>query len=144
MKNNVKPIFVYGTLRNGFGNYEAFLKGYTEKEVLAFTKGKLYSNLHNTFPCMLPGNDRVVGEVMFVKPQFYRRVLANLDRLEGYYKDDEEFSMYLRREINVSLEDGTEIKAWGYIWNGGKVFLGEYIPDGDWANFKLKQLEKWG
>lgn len=141
MKYEYKPVFVYGTLRNGFSNYKAFLEGYTEKEVLAFTKGKLYSNSHNTFPCMLPGNDRVVGEVMYIKPKYYRLVLSKLDYLESYYEKDESMSMYLRREIDVTLEDGTEIKAWGYIWNFGERYLGQHIPDGDWARFKLKQ---WG
>jgi gamma-glutamylcyclotransferase (GGCT)/AIG2-like uncharacterized protein YtfP len=135
------PIFVYGSLRKGYWNY-SHLDGSTKYEIEGSTKGKLYMVGGAGFPALVRGDEDVFGELMFIKPEKFKEVLARLDRLEGYYPLRESQSMYLRRKIMV-YADGREYEAWGYIWNRGERSLGEHIINGDYTEYKSKEDAIW-
>ena len=124
------PVFVYGTLRQGFSNH-GLLKGmpYLGKGVSAIEKFEMKEPHHGGFPLLFEAGQRtnssnvmagkVHGEVYVVDPL----TLLELDRLEG------NGDMYTRSKQWITLKDQTVaaknnfkpcIQAWVYI--SGKAF----------------------
>jgi len=131
------PIFVYGTLREGLHDYERVLKGKTENIVNATIEGFDMLNL-GTSPGIITGSNIIVGEVVSVAPNMYLQTLQLLDRLEGYNPSQKGKSRYHREIRKVTLEDGTAVDAYVYIYN---VKLGTDYPvidSGDWVVFEGK------
>ena len=128
------PVFVYGTLRHGHGNYNRLLRGRTTHECPAVVEGELYSAHGRTsFPALMPGTDRVHGELMFIEEDQADEVLQSLDRLEGY-REGGHHNMYNRALADVlDPETGSVLhRAWVYYWNMNDI--GERIVNGDWTN----------
>lgn len=142
---NQLPVFVYGTLRNGFGNYR-LLEGRTLKEETAFIDGAIYPVHQNGgFPCYTDReNGVVVGELMLIKPNVYDDTLRSLDMLEGYHSSHINQSMYIRKIKKVRTEHG-EMLAYVYVWNvtHGRPLTTEKIDSGCWKTFeKQRQASK--
>lgn len=123
-------VFVYGTLKRGFGNYrllkDAKLVGRAETV-------RPYVLLDSGFPVMTPvgtGASRVAGEVYEFEDE---SILKNLDRLEG------EGRMYDRVEIDVETYRGQKMTVWTYLGRD-KAFagssLGVHWLDGDVFNYR--------
>jgi gamma-glutamylcyclotransferase (GGCT)/AIG2-like uncharacterized protein YtfP len=129
------PVFVYGTLRNGFGNYNWALKGKTEKEETALLEGSIYP-VHSGggFPCLIEEEGLVHGELMYIKPDLYDDVMQSLDNLEGYFPKRESTSMYVRRVRDVHVGTKT-IKAYVYVYN--RPLRTKRIESGDWVKFAM-------
>jgi gamma-glutamylcyclotransferase (GGCT)/AIG2-like uncharacterized protein YtfP len=129
------PVFVYGTLRSGQGNYRGILAGHTTSERPAVLHG--YKLVGSGFPFALPDQDRlVVGEVMDVQAPKWAEVLYRLDRLEGYTGRDRD-SLYVRAIRRVVLADGGEIDVYVYLaslstLSGRWLTNAPEIPGGDW------------
>jgi len=104
-------IFVYGTLKKGFSNYEYLLKNLTETITRSIFFGARLFDL-GPFPAMVltKGKDRVIGELMKVSD--IDETLRKCDRLEGYNPEDLKGSFYHRIQIVVD-----ETKAWTYVFN---------------------------
>jgi len=112
-------VFVYGTLRKGFGNYrllsdaEFIGNAKTKDKYIMYARGipfvsKNFSQSH------------IVGEVYKVD----KKTLRDLDRLEGHP------NWYYREKVPVILEDGKEIEAWIYfndMENGHTVETGDFV-----------------
>lgn len=98
MADNKLPcyVFVYGTLKRGYGNYDRILKNTSQFVGTATTCGR-YDMLDSGFPVIMenPDGGHVVRGDVFLVHQI--PVLDDLDRLEG------EGSMYDRKEIEVEL-----------------------------------------
>lgn len=128
------PVFVYGTLRKGFGNYAWALGGQTEQEAPATLYGfDMYAV--SSFPGIVEGAGHVVGELMYLKDA---ATLTRLDRLEGYEPGRESHSMYLRIRVACDTADGP-IDAWTYVWNRALRDTPR-IESGDFADYR--QYEK--
>lgn len=137
------PVFVYGTLRNGFGNYSRLLKGNTEKEVVgAMTDGAIYPvRPSGGFPCLTEEDGFVVGELMYIKPNIYDKTLRSLDWLEGYNKTDQKHSMYIRKKKLVDTPLDGVVDAWVYVWNTDyRPITTNRIPSGCWKTFEMAKL----
>ncbi|MDD4081108.1 MAG: gamma-glutamylcyclotransferase [Eubacteriales bacterium] len=100
-------LFVYGTLKRGeamnilLPRHSANLLGQARLQGYA-----LYDL--GAFPAILPREgESVLGECYAINPSS----LPGLDRYEG------EGSLYLRRQVRVSLGGGTEKTAWTYVYN---------------------------
>ena len=48
-------------------------------------------------------------------------LLARLDEVEGYRPDQPDQSAYVRRVTTVTLDDGTDHRAWIYFYNASLV-----------------------
>lgn len=142
------PIFAYGTLRHGERNYMRLLCGYTVSEFAAEVDNmRLYSL--GAFPVMLDAEPEagvtVKGEVMVLHPLHYPRLLAELDRLEGYNPNapqrESELGLYRRVRRRVRLSGGAEAWAWLYIGNPEVLALHPYveIPHGDWLRYQRER-----
>ncbi|MFZ3491626.1 gamma-glutamylcyclotransferase family protein [Streptomyces sp. 5.8] len=129
-----KPVFVYGTLRAGQGNYLNILEGTTVQERPATLNG--YTLFGSGVPFAVKREGRiVVGEVMDVNPRLWSTVLTRLDRLEGYRGEDRD-NMYDREVRTVTLADGSAINAYVYLASeSSRTWFtdAEEIPGGDFV-----------
>lgn len=123
MKNKV---FVYGTLKRGFGNYERILEN-SSTFLGEYTSKEKYSMLNfGPFPgVLLNGKGKIKGEVFEVDNNTFKR----LDELEGYPH------FYNRLEIDTIYG-----KAWMYYVSRDDEYTRDrdLVADGDW-----KGNENW-
>lgn len=129
-------VFVYGTLRRGYGNHYLINKNPALKnppnfiaEVITTKKYRLTANgipfLH---PTKRKGAAHVKGEVYRVGDL----MLERLDRLEGYNREEPGKSYYKREKILVKTSEGEEMEAWVYFCDRRE---GRLIPSGDYADY---------
>ena len=111
--------FVYGTLMKGFGN-ERVIANFPHENVPARISGVEMFDVGG-FPALVAGESAYDGELLVFGEEFdHDTIFGNMDRLEGYREDlPEERSMYLRRPVVVTLEDGTNVETVVYLWNRG-------------------------
>ncbi|MDN3020382.1 gamma-glutamylcyclotransferase family protein [Streptomyces sp. S.PB5] len=129
------PFFVYGTLRPGEVNHDAFLRGRTSSEVPGrLDNAVLYDGPGYPYAVEDPGT--VHGELVTALPDAYDDLLVALDRLEDYAPGDPR-NLYERVERDVvRTADGTSVRAWVYlaapaVATGLRV-CGKLIESGDW------------
>ena len=124
----MNKLFVYGTLREGHGNYSRYLKG--KEGILCFVEDHALLDL-GWFPGMVEeSGDRVVGELFEVTDQ----ELHAIDRLEGVNKDNPEHGMYRREVVDVVHINDKEATpdVYTYIYNTDPNRIYNRVPDGDW------------
>lgn len=129
----MEKVFVYGSLRTDFWNYDKVLKNRVRQVEKGQIKGDLY-HLPAGYPAVILGEGTVYGEVITLSQD---KILKSLDLLEGYMGEGEE-NLYVRVKQKVHLEDGSQKMCWVYIYVDEKVAKkeGKYIPHGDWKEFK--------
>lgn len=130
------PFFVYGTLRPGEVNHDAFLRGRTHTEEPGrLPNALLYDGPGYPYAVEEPGGT-VHGELVTALPDAYDALLIALDRLEDYAPGDPR-NLYERveREV-VRAADATPVRAWVYIAApavaAGLRARGKLIDSGDW------------
>lgn len=130
----MERVFVYGSLRQGFWNFQNLLKGKVNSIVSAEIKGNLY-HLPEGYPAAIEGDGNVKGEVLELVDD---DLLARLDSLEGY-RGVGQNNLYERKKVNTRLKDGEEISCWVYFYSRGNLQhlkkKGVLITDGDWKKF---------
>lgn len=89
-------VFVYGTLKQGYGNWQRLLEGKSVFLGKAVTVSK-YTMLDSGFPVLMESGKRETGNVAGEVYEVDSNVLKHLDRLEG------EGSMYDRKLIQIEL-----------------------------------------
>lgn len=125
------PLFVYGTLRQGQGNYR-LLADRTDQEEPASAPGLALFGW--SFPYAVPLPDAsAVGVLVTITPDLYQDVLVDLDRLEGYRSDRPDRSHYIRSARTVLTAAGDIRTAWIYLAGSGIDPAGmRRIPGDDW------------
>lgn len=103
----VNHVFVYGTLRHGCGANR--LLGSSERLRTCTLEGATIYHLGGFPGLKFEEGYSVVGELYRVDDA---RILYHLDGYEGYYPDDPQHSLYIRREITVDGE-----RAYTYEYN---------------------------
>ncbi|GHG91939.1 gamma-glutamylcyclotransferase family protein [Streptomyces lanatus] len=134
------PFFVYGTLRPGEPNHDAFLRGRTLAEEPARWEGALlYDGPGYPYAVEEAGaGDRMVyGDLVTARTEEYAALLADLDRLEEYAPADPR-NLYERLARKVLRDaDGTAVQAWVYVAAPSVAARlrakGSLIESGDWA-----------
>lgn len=129
-------IFVYGSLRTGFFNYDKYLKGHVLKTERAKVSGTLFHMPNKGYPALLNGIDEVYGEVMTIDN--YEDVIESMDKMEGYLGVNNKENEYNRLILDVKLIDENKVeKCYVYMYNleYSKEFIEnrEYINHGDWT-----------
>ena len=127
------PIFVYGTLMSGFGNYMRLLHGHYTTTQKGCIHGFEMVSLGG-FPMILNSEltDKVVcGELFWINQEEYDQVLHNLDRLEGHP------SFYIRTKVPVIV--GQDVCN-AYVYVGSKDYTERKdtfnkVADGDWRKY---------
>lgn len=124
-------VFVYGTLLPGYRNYERFIAPYLITSEPATARGDLY-HLPEGYPGVVEGAGTVQGRVLMLPEQ----VLASLDDLEAYDPAaSPEENEYQRKEVPVTLENGSTLSAWMYFMTAKRVrsMKGIRIESGGWS-----------
>ena len=124
-------LFVYGSLREGFFNYDKYLAGkVVEKKDAILENMRLYHMPYKGYPAITPGNDKVLGEIMV------------MDEMEGFISENNPENEYHKIVLEVkNLQTNEKEKCFVYFYNKDKdkVFDSEsvYIPNGDWKEYML-------
>ncbi|MEJ2201988.1 MAG: gamma-glutamylcyclotransferase [Desulfuromonadaceae bacterium] len=115
--------FFYGSLMERYENFMRYIKKRVLTIDVAYCRGILY-HLPIGFPGLIVPEqgegDLVVGEVMTVRDPV--KVLKLLDRLEDYFPQDPQRSVYLRRLLPIIVETPgrppvfQERQAWVYTY----------------------------
>jgi gamma-glutamylcyclotransferase (GGCT)/AIG2-like uncharacterized protein YtfP len=129
------PVFVYGTLRPGQGNYSRLLAGRIATPVRATLPGHALYGRTLPFPYVVPApGHTVVGDLVTPLADLYDEVLDDLDWLEGYRAGPSDASHYVRTRVAVESPAGTET-AWVYLAGtmaARRLRLYDLVDDGDW------------
>ncbi|MER5730033.1 gamma-glutamylcyclotransferase family protein [Streptomyces sp. NPDC002138] len=132
------PFFVYGTLRPGQVNHDAFLRGRTRAEEPArLPDALLYDGPGYPYAVQCAGA-QTAGELIAAAPGQYARLLAELDRLEEYHGPASPLNLYERVRRTTLRPDGTAALAWVYLaapaLAAALAKSGTPIPGGDWLS----------
>jgi len=109
-------IFVYGTLMQGYGNWNRYLRDRSQ----LITNGTLrgYKLFDSGFPvASISPDDCVYGQVFLIDAGREPSVVRDLDFLEGYHKDYHDGSMYHRIPVSIFGDDGTQYECETYRGN---------------------------
>jgi gamma-glutamylcyclotransferase (GGCT)/AIG2-like uncharacterized protein YtfP len=124
--------FVYGTLRPGQPNFRR-ISGLVVRAEPAILCGHVLYGRGMPYPYAGQGSGRVVGDLLWVRPEAMGDALRILDALEGY-REGGGRNLYERRSLAVTSQRG-QVEAWVYL--AGHAVLGDLTPDlvvpsGDW------------
>ena len=131
-------VFVYGTLKPGECNYEAYCAGHVAEVQQAVAHGELFDLPFDypalDYPAMTQGDRPVYGYLLsFANAS----ILSDLDELEDYSPDrSDDQNEYVRQEIEVfSLEEQPLGIAWVYLMSTERAIGmgGILLPDGKWT-----------
>lgn len=116
----METIFVYGTLRRGFGNHRAMANA---RPLGVGRTTARYDLRVDDLPFVMPGaTSRVRGELYEIDEAH----LARLDAFEGHPK------WYRREQVGVEMENGATMLAWMYLYLGEAK--GKIVESGDFAD----------
>ena len=127
MRTNL--LFVYGTLMKGYGeNWQA------RAGARLVGRGRIIGKLYDLgeFPGAVAGSkfrSHIHGEVY--RLDNVERATALLDEYEEFQPSRPLRSLFVRRELPVTMEDGTRRLAWVYVYNR-PVRESALIPSGDY------------
>lgn len=125
MSSTPTRIFVYGTLKKGYGNHRTLGNSiFLGEAVTATSEFTMFDGgfpfVSDKFPFNEDHTGRVVGQLYETDRQ---DILDNLDRLEGYPY------LYDKREIDVTTLDGVSYIATIYVASeGSNARLAEREP----------------
>src|SRR5262245_60236003 len=128
-------LFVCGTLRSGLAPGEvAGIMGTMLRIGAGSVPGRLYDLGDFPGAVLDPGCDaKVIGEVFQLPDD--GAALAALDAYEGIDPQDQGDCMFVRREAEITLEDGGALRCWIYVYNR-EVASSTLIASGDYLIYK--------
>jgi gamma-glutamylcyclotransferase (GGCT)/AIG2-like uncharacterized protein YtfP len=125
--------FVYGTLKVG-GRFSHYFNNVRKNVSKAKVKGfDLYevANGSSGFPGIVKGGGTVIGEVHEFGNDVLKDIVDAMDQIEGCDPRYPERGLYRREIAKVELENGEEIDANIYIYNG-VTYEASKIKNGNW------------
>lgn len=124
-------VFVYGTLMPGGWGYQRYCAAQVVQACPVIARGQLY-HLPAGYPAMTQGKGWVHGYLL----QFSdHKILATLDRYEGYVESGSTHNFYDRQQLEV-FDQQTQFLdwAWAYFMTPTQVSNqgGILLPQGQW------------
>jgi gamma-glutamylcyclotransferase (GGCT)/AIG2-like uncharacterized protein YtfP len=123
-------VFFYGTLMTGFDRRRRLgIDDRMRYRGRGWIRGALFDV--GLYPAAIPADDgRVWGEVFEMLDA--SAVLEALDEIEGYRQSEPDSSLYIRRQVSVTLPSDESDQAWVYFYNAplGKapqIVSGDYL-----------------
>lgn len=138
-------LFVYGSLREGFFNYNKYLAGKViEKKDAKLANMKLYHLPYKGYPAITFGKDTVYGEIMVLREDCYEETMRAMDEMEGFISEGNPENEYNKVILEVENLHTNEKKAcFVYFYNKDKDRLFDsraiYVPHGDWKAHMLSK-----
>ena len=132
-------LFVYGSLRPNFFNFEKYLEGKTIDIKPAILKDMdLYHMPYKGYPAITKGTGIVVGEIISVKD--YSETVQAIDVMEGFLGENNPNNEYHKILLEVEhLTSGEKEYCYTYFYNCDidKDFEEKrvFIEDGDWKKY---------
>lgn len=139
-------LFVYGSLRDGFYNYDKYLKGKVISNTPTILGGKkLYHMPYKGYPAILEGLDVVFGEIIEVED--YDNTVNAIDEMENFISEENPNNEYHKTLLKVQhLNEDKQELCYVYFYNkdNDEKFDTEavYIPNGDWKDYMLNVNNK--
>ncbi len=133
-------IFVYGTLMEGYHNYDKYLNGHVISTKNAHIKGKMYHLPQKGCPAVIEGDEDIYGQVFEVEDDENNTVSKSVDDLEKYFNGSDEV-MYERKLKTVFYENGECEDIGVYIFVNNKYLNSNKVIDiksGNWHEFNKK------
>ena len=141
--SDVRPVFVYGTLRPGRANWAVVAPWCRRHEPAILPGFGLYALDH---PVVAPLDDRtgtgtgsgVRGDLLWLDPAAAEHALARLDAFEGVARGDAPVSYYRRASHLVHRVAGDapeSVEAWVYVPGdalAARIEPGRRVPGDDW------------
>lgn len=130
------PFFLYGTLRPGFLRHDAI--SYAVKKLIpgVLPGASMRYVPAGGFPYVKESNnkeDKIIGEVCYVSPAYFKNVLADLDAIEGYV-EGKDGNLFERKIVTVQTDQG-EVECICYLGGFIKELVeGELVPSGDFKD----------
>jgi gamma-glutamylcyclotransferase (GGCT)/AIG2-like uncharacterized protein YtfP len=123
-------VFFYGTLMAGFDRRR---RAGIDSKLTYIGRGSIKAALFDLglYPAAIPAPDgHVWGEVYAVADT--DAVLKALDDIEGFTPEHPDQSLYLRKQTEVTLPDGSTASAWVYFYNAplgqaARISSGDYF-----------------
>ena len=115
-------LFVYGSLREGFFNYDKYLAGKeVEKKDAILENMRLYHMPYKGYPAITPGNDKVLGEIMVINEEEYDETVKDMDEMEGFISENNPENEYHKIVLEVkNLQTNEKEKCFVYFYNKDK------------------------
>lgn len=138
-------LFVYGSLREGFFNYDKYLLGKVSKNIDAkLTDMRLYHMPYKGYPAITHGEDEVFGEIIVIDEDQYEDTMEAMDEMEGFISENNPENEYHKVILEVeNLETNEKEKCFVYFYNKDKDEHFEegsvYIPHGDWKKYMISK-----
>lgn len=129
-----RKLFVYGSLMEGFFNYDKSLVGQLKSRAPAKTRGILYHQTEKGYPALIDGDGWVYGEIIELS-DFSERI-GPLDEIENYTSPGAPGNEYERVILPVLRGDGTAELC--YCYRYARADLGSAgnpavrVKSGDW------------
>lgn len=136
-------LFVYGSLREGFFNYNKYLDGKViEKMEAKLENMKLYHLPYKGYPALTYGEDTVFGEIMVLSEEHYEDTMNAIDNMEGFISEKNPENEYHRVILEVeNLHTNQKEKCFAYFYNKDQDQFFDskaiYLPHGDWKEYML-------
>ncbi len=132
-------IAVYGSLCQGFFNFNKYLQGRIAQVAQGRIKGRLYHMPLRGYPALLPGEDDVYCEIMGLQGDT-AQIIKDLDELENATQHLHPYNEYHRCNMPVvNLETGKILSLPVYMFNmqhpRAKVEPMVYIAHGNWPKY---------
>lgn len=131
-KSTLLQVFVYGTLKPGYGNYRRYCEARINFSQSAYTHGYLY-DLPFGYPAMVVGEGKVFGCLLGFPDT---SPLKDLDYLEDYSPDSPSPWGYTRHLVPVySLDEKYLTQAWAYFMTQQQIDKcgGKLLVSGSWS-----------
>lgn len=129
--SNITAVFVYGSLKQGQYNYPVACRAGQHTVTPASLGGHQLHDL-GPFPAVVTGQGTVYGQVLDYGHDI-SRALFQLDGLEGFRGFGNPHNHYDRAEVTATLEDGTTVPCWVYLYARNLERAGvRHLPAGHW------------
>ncbi len=140
--NTESKIFVYGSLREGFHNYEKYLTGQVVKNEVGTVRGELFELKGLGYPALLQGTNEVVGEIMTLKGDV-KAIMQTLDELECYFGENNltnEYDKITSSVFNTETKKQEQLPVYFYNMKNPDVdpSILVFIKEGDWKKHTEK------
>lgn len=132
-------IAVYGTLMEGFRNYNTYLKKRVTKVEYGTTKGKLFHLKDINCPALIDGDEDIKIEIMMIEGDL-ENIIKELNSIEGYISEnniDNIYNRVLREVYNATLEKTENLYIYEYNMKNKNVSTDNmiYISSGSWRDY---------
>ena len=128
-------LFVYGTLKVGESRGNLFQSEINGKYKIekATIKAKLYDL--GPYPAIVVGNDIVYGEAVILQEGLLDKMLPILDRIEGFYGENNPHNLY-DRVTTKAYGEGEQTDVITYMFSKPSILdtYARHLPEGVWTS----------